>query len=45
VRIGSGTEIAERLAERRDRWGYSYIVVPGEKARDFGPTVAELTGT
>ena len=41
---GSATEIADKLLERRDRWGYSYIVIPGEKARDFAPVVAELTG-
>jgi len=42
--VGSATEIAERLTERRDRWGYSYHVIPGDKARDFAPIVAELTG-
>jgi probable F420-dependent oxidoreductase len=42
--IGSTAECADRLRERRDRWGYSYTVVPGEKARDFAPLVAELTG-
>lgn len=43
--IGSTAECADRLQERRDRWGYSYTVVPGEKARDFGPLVSHLTGT
>ena len=43
--IGSAPEIGDRLRERRDRWGYSYTVVPGDKARDFAPIVAELTGT
>ncbi|HEX4778052.1 MAG TPA: TIGR03621 family F420-dependent LLM class oxidoreductase [Acidimicrobiia bacterium] len=42
--VGSPGEIAERLHERRERWGYSYTVIPGDKARDFAPTVAELTG-
>jgi probable F420-dependent oxidoreductase len=42
--IGSTAECADRLRERRERWGYSYTVVPGEKARDFAPLVAELTG-
>ena len=41
---GTATEIADKLVERRDRWGYSYIVIPGEKARDFAPVVADLTG-
>jgi len=43
--IGSPTEIRERLHERRERWGYSYSVIPGDKAYDFAPIVAELTGT
>lgn len=42
--IGSPTEIAERLHERRERWGYSYTVIPGDQIRDFAPIVAELTG-
>jgi probable F420-dependent oxidoreductase len=44
VLAGSATEIAERLEQRRDRWGYSYHVIPGDKARDFAPIVAALTG-
>src|SRR5262249_34187846 len=43
--IGSVGEIAELLDARRQRWGYSYHVIPGDKARDFAPVVAELTGT
>jgi len=43
--IGSIAECADRLRERRERWGYSYTVIPGEKARDFAPLVSELTGT
>jgi probable F420-dependent oxidoreductase len=42
--VGSPGEIAEHLHERRERWGYSYTVIPGDKAQDFAPTVAELTG-
>ncbi|MDQ1475304.1 MAG: hypothetical protein QOE62_533 [Actinomycetota bacterium] len=42
--IGSQSECADRLRARRDRWGYSYTVIPGDKARDFAPLVAELTG-
>jgi probable F420-dependent oxidoreductase len=42
--IGSIEECADRLRERRERWGYSYSVIPGEKARDFAPLVAALTG-
>jgi probable F420-dependent oxidoreductase len=43
--IGSPGDIRERLHERRERWGYSYTVIPVDKARDFAPIVAELTGT
>ncbi len=43
--VGSRGEVGERLAERRERWGYSYHVIPGDKARDFAPLVAELTGS
>ena len=43
--IGSVGECADRLLERRERWGYSYSVIPGDKARDFAPLVAQLTGT
>jgi probable F420-dependent oxidoreductase len=43
--IGAPTEIGDRLRERRERWGYSYTVIPGDKARDFAPIVGQLTGT
>ncbi len=43
--VGSPGEVAEALHERRERWGYSYHVIPGDKVRDFAPTVAALTGT
>jgi probable F420-dependent oxidoreductase len=43
--VGSPTEIVDRLHERRERWGYSYTVIPGDKARAFVPVVAQLTGT
>jgi alkanesulfonate monooxygenase SsuD/methylene tetrahydromethanopterin reductase-like flavin-dependent oxidoreductase (luciferase family) len=43
--VGSVGEIIERLRERRERWGYSYTVIPGDKAHDFAPVVAQLTGT
>jgi probable F420-dependent oxidoreductase len=43
--IGSAGEIVERLHERRERWGYSYTVIPGDRLDAFAPIVAELTGT
>jgi len=42
--IGSVTEIGEMLEERRARWGYSYIVLPGAQAHELAPVVAALTG-
>jgi len=42
--IGSVPEIIERLHARRERWGYSYTVIPGDKVRDFAPVVASATG-
>lgn len=43
--IGSESEIGERLRERRERWGYSYTVIPGAEARNFAGIVGALTGT
>jgi len=43
--IGSVEEIAERLHERREKWGYSYIVLPGAQAHEFAPVVSALSGT
>ena len=43
--VGSPGDVAEMLAERRERWGYSYHVLPGDRAHDFAPLVADLTGT
>jgi probable F420-dependent oxidoreductase len=43
--VGNATQIAERLQQRRERWGYSYHVIPGDRAQMFAPIVAELTGS
>ena len=43
--IGNVASLIDELNRRRDRWGYSYIVVPGDHARAFAPLVAALTGT
>ena len=42
--IGSVPEVIERLHARRERWGYSYTVVPGDKVRDFAPVVEQVAG-
>lgn len=44
VLLGTPGEIAEQLERRRERWGYSYHVLPGPSAVEFAPIVAELTG-
>lgn len=43
--VGNVDSLTEELNRRRDRWGYSYIVVPGDEARAFAPLVAALSGT
>jgi probable F420-dependent oxidoreductase len=43
--VGSPGEVGEMLAERRERWGYSYHVIPGDRVHDFAPLVSQLTGT
>lgn len=45
VLVGTESQVAEDLRARRERWGYSYTVIPSERARDFAPVVAALTGT
>ncbi len=44
--IGSADEIAETLHERRERWGFSYIVVQDHASIEaLAPVVARLSGT
>jgi probable F420-dependent oxidoreductase len=43
--IGTPEQIVEDLQARRERYGVSYIVVPGEAAESLAPVVARLTGT
>lgn len=45
VLIGTEDEICERLLERRERWGFSNVVVPGESMETFAPIVARLAGS
>lgn len=42
--VGSHTEMAELLEERRRRWSISYHVVPAEALDAFAPVVARLAG-
>ena len=43
--VGTVAEVVADLRTRRDRWGYSYTVVPGDAVRDFAPVVSELART
>jgi probable F420-dependent oxidoreductase len=42
--IGSVSDIVETVQRRRDRWGFSYTVVPDDAMEAFAPVVAELAG-
>jgi probable F420-dependent oxidoreductase len=42
--IGSPAKIVEDLLARRDRWGFSYVIVGGDDIESFAPVVAELAG-
>lgn len=42
--IGSTTQIVDQLIERRERWGFSYVIVGEEQTDAFAPVVAELHG-
>jgi probable F420-dependent oxidoreductase len=43
--IGTEDELCERLIERRERWGFSSIVVPDHAMHTFSPVVARLSGS
>ena len=45
VLIGDTSRMAEVLEQRRDRWGFSYIVVQGDAMEPFAPVVERLRGT
>jgi hypothetical protein len=42
--IGTTDQIVDDLLKRRDRWGFSYILVGAADVDDFAPVVAELVG-
>ena len=45
ILIGSVDEMVERLQERRERYGFSYIVVAEPNMEALAPVVARLAGT
>jgi probable F420-dependent oxidoreductase len=42
--IGTPAQIVEDLLARRERWGFSYVIVGPEDVDAFAPVVAELVG-
>jgi probable F420-dependent oxidoreductase len=42
--IGTPTQIIDDLLARRERWGFSYVIVGPAEMEAFAPIVAELTG-
>ncbi len=42
--IGTTSQIIEDLLARRERWGFSYVIVGANDVGAFDPVVAELTG-
>jgi hypothetical protein len=42
--IGTADDIVERLIERREKFGFSYVIVGGEDIDSFAPVVAALSG-
>lgn len=48
VLAGTVDQIAETLIERRERWGFNYVVVQslsGDSPDDFAPVIAKIAGT
>ena len=43
--VGPPSKLVEDLLERRERWGFSYIIVGGADVEAFAPVVAALAGT
>jgi probable F420-dependent oxidoreductase len=43
--IGNVDHLVEQLQRRRDRYGISYVIVPGDVAESFAPVVERLAGT
>jgi probable F420-dependent oxidoreductase len=43
--IGTVDELVDDLQARRERYGFSFVVVPGEAAEAFAPVVERLSGT
>jgi hypothetical protein len=42
--MGPPEKLVEDLLARRERWGFSYVIVGGEDVDSFAPVVAALAG-
>jgi probable F420-dependent oxidoreductase len=42
--IGPPAKLVDDLLARRERWGFSYVIVGGDDVEAFAPVVAELAG-
>ena len=42
---GSEAELCDALVRRRERWGFSYTIIPSDRMEAFAPVVARLAGT
>ncbi len=42
--IGTADQLVDDLLRRRQRWGFSYVIVGAEDVESFAPVVAELAG-
>ena len=45
VIVGNVDEICADLQERRERWGFSYWVIPSDAMESFAPVVQRLSGS
>jgi hypothetical protein len=43
--VGTEADLVERLHANRQRWGFSYYVLPQDAVAAFGPLIAKATGT
>jgi alkanesulfonate monooxygenase SsuD/methylene tetrahydromethanopterin reductase-like flavin-dependent oxidoreductase (luciferase family) len=43
--LGTADEMVDQLRARRERYGISFVVVPGEAAESLAPVVERLAGT
>ncbi len=42
--VGTPAEMIDDLLRRRERWGFTYVIVGAEDVESFAPVVAELAG-